>query len=44
MDISLNTCFSGIKLFMIVHNIISEGSMSQIFYLGPSFYFYVKKG
>ena len=42
MDISPNTCFPGITFFMIVHNIIFEGSVPQIFDLGPSFYLCTK--
>ena len=43
MDISLNIYTLLIKLYTGVLNIPLEGSVSQIFYLGPSFFFNEKK-
>ena len=38
-DISVTTLDITLKLSMAALHIHSEGSVSQIFYLGPSFYF-----
>ena len=38
-DISVTTLDITMKFSMTALHIHSEGSMSQIFYLGPSFYF-----
>ena len=43
MDISLGICFSTMKSCMVGHKILLEGSVSQIFDLGFSFYFMSKK-
>ena len=44
MDISLNIYTLVIKFYTGVRNIPIEGSVSQIFYLGPGFYFMIKNG
>ena len=44
MDISLNIQTLAIKFYTGVLNIPLEGSVSQIFYLGLSFYFMIKNG
>ena len=38
-DISITVADIILKFCMLVLHILPEGSMSQIFYLGPSFYF-----
>ena len=43
MDISLNIYTLVITFYTGVLNIPLEGTMSQISYLGPSFYFMIKK-
>ena len=43
MDISLNIYTLVIKLYTGVPYIPLEGTMSQIFYLGPGFHFMIKK-
>ena len=43
MDISLNIYTLVINFYTGVLNIPLEGSLSQIFYLGPGFYFMTKK-
>ena len=40
MDISLNINFPLTKFDMLILHDIMEGTLSQIFNLGPSFYFY----
>ena len=40
MDTSLNTNDSDLKFEMCIHQIYTQGSMSQILYLGPRFLFY----
>ena len=44
MDISLNIYTLVIKFYTCVLDIPLEGSVSQIVYLGPGFYFMTKKG
>ena len=44
MDISLNICFSEMKFCTLAHNILLEGSVSQNFDFGLSFYFMTKNG
>ena len=44
MDISLGICFPSIKFCTVNQKILLEGSVSQIFYLGLSFYFMPKNG
>ena len=44
MDISLGICLLSMKFCTVSHRILLEGSVSQIFYLGLSFYFMPKKG
>ena len=39
MDISLNTKDTDLKFVRYIHHIYTQGSVSQIFNLGPSFYF-----
>ena len=43
-DISLNIQVKIMKFETDVENIHNEGTLSQIFYLGPSFYFIRKNG
>ena len=43
MDISLNIYTLAITFYTGVFDIPLEGSVSQIFYLGPGFYFMTKK-
>ena len=43
MDISLGTCFPKMIFFIAGHEILKEGSLSQIFDLGLSSYFMLKK-
>ena len=43
MDISLGICFSGMKFCIVGHKVLLEGTVSQIFDLGLSFYFMLKK-
>ena len=38
MDISLSTTDPDMKFEMCIHQIYTQGSLSQIFHLGPSFY------
>ena len=38
-DITVNNCVPGIKFHRHIENILLEGTMSQICYIGPSFYF-----
>ena len=42
MDISLNIHTLVIQFYTGALDILLEGSVSQIFYLGPSFYFMTK--
>ena len=44
MDISPNIYTLVIKFYTGALNILLEGSMSQIFYFGPGFYFMTKNG
>ena len=44
MDISLNIYTLVIKRYTGTLNIPPGGTMSQIFYLGPGFYFMTKNG
>ena len=44
MDISLNICFSEMKFCTLANKIPREGSVSQNFDLGLSFYFMTKNG
>ena len=44
MDISLGTCFPKMIFFIACHDIHMEGSVSQIFDLGLSFFFMLKNG
>ena len=44
MDISLGICFPKMKFCIVSHTILFEGSVSQIFDLGFSFYFMSKNG
>ena len=44
MDISLNIYTLVKEFYTGALNILLEGSMSQIFYLGPGFYFMTKNG
>ena len=44
MDISLNIYTLVMQFYTCVLNIPLEGSVSQIFYLGPGFYFMTKHG
>ena len=44
MDISLNIYTLVITFYTDVLNIPLEGSVSQISYLGPTFYFMIKNG
>ena len=39
MDISFNMSITFIKIYLLSIETIMEGTVSQIFYLGPSFYF-----
>ena len=39
MDISLNTKDTVLNFEMCIDHIYTQGSLSQNFYLGPSFYF-----
>ena len=39
MDISFNMSIIFMKIYLLIIDTIMEGSMSQIFHLGPSFYF-----
>ena len=43
MDISLRICFPGMQFCIVGQKVVLEGTVSQIFDLGLSFYFYVKK-
>ena len=43
MDISLSIYIIKLKVSVNIINVLLAGSMSQIFYLGPSFYFMLKK-
>ena len=38
-DISLNIVFPYMKFYILILHIVIEGTVSQIFDLGPSFYF-----
>ena len=42
--ISTNNVLGRLKLCMYLNNIPLEGTVSQIFYLSPSFYFMTKNG
>ena len=42
-DIFLNICFPIIKFHTLIENIQMEGTVSQIFYLGPSFDFMLSR-
>ena len=44
MDISLRICIPDMKFCIVDHKVLLEGSVSQIFYLGLSFYFMLKNG
>ena len=44
MDISLGICFPGMKFCIVGHKVLLEGTVSQIFHLGLSFYFMLKTG
>ena len=44
MDSALNIYTLVIKVYTGVPNIALEGSVSQIVYLGPGFYFMIKNG
>ena len=44
MDISLGICFPKMKLCIVGHKILLEGTVFQIYYLGLSFYFMLKNG
>ena len=44
MDISVNIYIIDLEFSMCILEVLVEGSMSQIFDLGPSFYFMTKKG
>ena len=44
MDISLGICFPGMKFCIVGHKVLLEGTVSQIFDLGLSFYFMLKNG
>ena len=39
MDISLNTRDRDLKFEMCIHHIYTQGSVSPILFIGPSFYF-----
>ena len=43
MEISANIIVTEIKFSTEINNIHMQGTMSQIFYLGLSFFFYIKK-
>ena len=43
MDISLGICVPKMQFCIVGHKILLEGSVSQIFDLGLSFYFMLKK-
>ena len=42
MDSSLTIYIIKLKLSVAIFNVLLEGSLSQFFYLGPSFYFMIK--
>ena len=44
MDISLTIYIIKLNFFVNILNVPLEGSVSQIFDLGPSFYFMIKNG
>ena len=44
MDISLGICFPGMTFCIVGHKVLLEGTVSQIFDLGLSFYFMLKNG
>ena len=39
MDISFNMAITLIKMYLLIIDIIMEGRVSEIFYLGPILYF-----
>ena len=44
MDISLTIYVIGLRFSVYNLKVLLEGSVSQFFYLGPSFYFMAKNG
>ena len=44
VNISVTPSSSSIKCYPLVNNISIEGTLSQIFNLGPSFYFMIENG
>ena len=44
MDISLGICFPKMNFFIVGHEVLMEGRVSQIFDAGLSFYFMLKTG
>ena len=44
MDISVNIYIIDLKFSVCILKVLVEGSVSQIFYLGPSFYLMTKNG
>ena len=44
MDISLGIYFPGMTFCIVGHKVLLEGTVSQIFDLGLSFYFMLKNG
>ena len=44
MNISVTTYITNLKFSVHIFKVLFEGSVSLIFYLGPSFYFMTKKG
>ena len=44
MDISLTIYVIDLRYSVYILKVLVEGSVSQIFYLGPSFYFMAKNG
>ena len=44
MDISVTICAIDLRFSVYILKVPLEGSMSQIFDLGPSFHFMAKKG
>ena len=44
MDISVTIHIISLRFSVYIRKVLPEGSVSQIFYLGPSFYFMAKNG
>ena len=44
MDISVTIYLIDLRFSVYILKVLLEGSMSQIFYLGPSFHFMAKNG